>query len=159
MQCFGCFGADSQSKASASSPSDDRRSRSFRHRSTQVSDVMHLVGPAQPKQQNKVMAAMRAPQFGEHAYEPIGDVGNTQNAGDMKLARHKRSKELVSIKCIKHNTGDSVCQLDLQHTHAALCCQHSALALHAQRHASIPYTLFAHVLQTCSWTRMWRGRY
>lgn len=72
-----------------------------------MSDVTHLLGPAQPKQQNKILAAMQAPQLGQQAYELIGDVGNTQNAGDMKLGRHKRSKELVTIKCIKQSTGES----------------------------------------------------
>lgn len=105
MHCFGCFGADSHRNSSEPPSSDDRQSRSFRRRSTQVSDVTHLLGPAQPKQQNKILAAIQTPQLGQHAYEVIGDVGNTQNAGDMKLARHKRSKELVTIKCIKQNTG------------------------------------------------------
>ncbi len=106
MQCFGCFGADPHKKSSKPPPSDEKQSRSFRRRSTQVSDVTHLLGPAQPKQQNKLLAVIQAPQLGQHAYELIGDVGNTQNAGDMKLARHKRSKELVTIKCIKQNTGE-----------------------------------------------------
>ena len=105
MQCFGCFGADSQNKKSKPPPDVENQSRSFRRRSTQVSDVTHLLGPAQPKQQNKILAAIQTPQLGQHAYELIGDVGNTQNAGDVKLARHKRSKELVTIKCIKQSTG------------------------------------------------------
>ena len=70
-----------------------------------MSDVTHLLGPAQPKQQNRLLAAMQAPQLGQQAYELIGDVGNTQNAGDMKLGRHKRSKELVTMKCIKQSSG------------------------------------------------------
>ena len=111
MNCFGCFGGDPHPKAARPTPSDTKQSSSVRHRSTQVSDVTHLLGPVQPKQQNRMLAAIQAPQFGEHAYELIGEVGNTQNAGDMKLARHKRSKELVGIKCIKQSAGQFSCHL------------------------------------------------
>ena len=108
MQCFGCFGADTHPRARAPTPSDERKLSSFRHRS-QVSDVTHLLGPAedpqQAKQKSRILAAMQAPQFGEHAYERIGDVGRAQNAEDVQLMRHRRSKELVTVKCVKQNAG------------------------------------------------------
>ena len=107
-QCFGCFGADTNPRACAPTPADDIKSRSFRHRS-QVSDVTHLLGPAEDQkraeQKSRILPAIQAPQFGEHAYERIGDVGTAQNAEDVQLMRHRRSKELVTVKYVKQNAG------------------------------------------------------
>lgn len=112
MQCFGCFGVDAHPQATAPTPGEEKRAASLRQRSTQVSDATHLLGPAessrQAKEKNRILAMMQAPQFGEHAYELLGDVGTAQNEGDVKLMRHKRSKELVTVKYVKQNTGTAL---------------------------------------------------
>ena len=75
-----------------------------------MADVSHLLGPAeenrkQKKQANNVLSLVQSPWFGEGAYELLGDMGSAQNSADVKLMRHKRSKELVTIKYVKHSTG------------------------------------------------------
>ena len=77
-----------------------------------MADVSHLLGPAEDdrkhsKHNNVLMALVQTPWAGEHAYELLGDVGSAQNSADMKLMRHKRSKELVTIKYVQHSTGES----------------------------------------------------
>ena len=71
--------------------------------------MTHLLGPAEDqqraKQKSRILAAIQVPQSGEHAYERIGDVGTAQNAEDVQLMRHRRSKELVTVKYVKQNAG------------------------------------------------------
>ena len=122
-QCFGCFGADDSSHASVLTRDEERRAISSRLLGcSQVADVSHLLGPAeesrkQNKQANKIVTLMQTPWFGEHAYEVLGDVGSSQNSADVKLMRHKRSKELITIKYVTHSTGEINfdAQLNLQH--------------------------------------------
>ena len=76
-----------------------------------MADVSHLLGPAeedrkQNTQVKRFMTLVQTPWTGEHAYELLGDVGSAQNSADVKLMRHKRSKELVTIKYVKHGAGE-----------------------------------------------------
>ena len=74
-----------------------------------MADVSHLLGPAEEnkkqEQGNIMLSLVQSSWCGEHAYELLGDVGSAQNSADVKLMRHKRSKELVTIKYVKHSTG------------------------------------------------------
>ncbi|CAK0773365.1 hypothetical protein CVIRNUC_004058 [Coccomyxa viridis] len=108
MRCFGCFGANDDCHASSLTRGEERRAISSRLlRCSQVADVSHLLGPAeedrkQNTQVKRFMTLVQTPWTGEHAYELLGDVGSAQNSADVKLMRHKRSKELVTIKYVKH---------------------------------------------------------
>ena len=112
MRCFGCFEADESSRASRPLRGEERRAiRSRLLRCSQVADVSHLLGPAEgdrkhKKQVNMLMTLVQPPSSGEHAYELLGDVGSAQNSADVKLMRHKRSKELVTIKYVQHGAGE-----------------------------------------------------
>ena len=140
MRCFGCFGANDESHASDSTRGEGRRAISSRLlRCSQVADVSHLLGPAevnrkQNKQINRIMTLVQMPWTGEHAYELLGDVGSAQNSEDVKLMRHKRSKELVTIKYVKHGAGElHKYSLDLSAlrrgaSHVLLSCTTYALA-------------------------------
>lgn len=55
---------------------------------------------------SKLRTLVQTPEYGEHAYELVGHLGDAQ-AGTMKLMRHKRSKDLVAVKFVKLSSGVS----------------------------------------------------
>lgn len=110
--CFGCFYSRHHPAASAAAPIL-RESVTF---SSQVSDIAHLVGVAdgqgkKPKEMSKIRALVQAPQYGQFAYEEVGQLGDAQQR-TLKLMKHKRSKELVAVKLVRQSASklDNSCK-------------------------------------------------